>query len=66
MNYPKNPNASPEIDFKPMTSEDITKLRNECDKELKKRFKAEQRKAKADMQKQAEKYGLAVTIETKK
>lgn len=66
MNYQLNPNASPEITFKTMTSEEIAKLRNDCDKELKKRFKAEQRKVKADMQKQAEKYGLAVTIETKK
>ena len=66
MNFQQNQNANPAINFKGMTSEDITKLRNDCDKELKKRFKSEQRKAKADMQKQAEKYGLSVTIETKK
>ncbi len=65
MNTLQNPNDSTAINFKSMSSQDITKLRNDCDKELKKRYKAEQRKAKADIQKQAEKYGLAVTVETK-
>lgn len=66
MNFSQNQNDNPAINFKIMTSEDITKLRNDCDKELKRRFKVEQRKAKADIQKKADKYKLEVTVETKK
>jgi len=66
MIHQQNQNANPEINLKTMTSEDISKLRNDCDKELKRRFKVEQRKAKADIQKKADKYKLEVTVEAKK
>ena len=66
MNYPQNLNANPEVNFESMSDDAIAKLRKSCDNELSKRHKAEVRKAKIEMKKMADKYGLSVTVETKK
>ncbi len=62
MNYQQNQT----VNLEAMSKEQLVKLRNDCDKELDKRFKSEQRKAKAKMIREAKKYGLIVKVETKK
>ncbi len=54
------------INLEKMTTDKIKILRQQCNKELDKRHKEEVRKFKAEFKRKAEKYGLAVTVETKK
>lgn len=54
------------LNLSTMNKDDITKLRDACDRELEKRHKEEVRKFKAEMKRKAEKFGLVVKVETKK
>ncbi len=66
MNHQQNQAVNQLVNLEAMSEENIKKLRNDCDKEIDKRFKSEQRKAKVKMIREAKKYGLIIKIQAKK